>query len=191
MFLHLLIKYLWFHLSWPHTANTTSAGACSLPWRRWWQKGWVVPTCPHWPWSCPALSPHQGCPQIVCATCYVQMGHHLCLHGPVCGALEVHPQLIPEVKPFFLSLQLYHPLYSLGSWQWDKNIVGTFGVEHSWVVGQVQGAWLLKRAFLGAQGCPVGCRIPPNLLDHACCTAELLQTHFGVICWNWGLSTML
>lgn len=64
-------------------------------------------------------------------------------------------------------------------------MVGAFGVEHSWVVWQAQGAWLLQRALLGAQGCPVGCRIPPILLDHACCTAELLQTHFGVICWNW------
>lgn len=59
------------------------------------------------------------------------------------------------------------------------------------MVQQAQSAWLLQRAFLGAQDCPVGCRITPRLLDHARCVAKLLQTGFGAICCNWDLSTVL
>lgn len=67
---------------------------------RWWQKAWVVPTChltplalvlPHSP-SSPGLPTNSLCQML-------QMGHRL--HNRVCGVLEVHPQLIPAVKPFF------------------------------------------------------------------------------------------
>lgn len=141
----------------------------------------MVPTChltplalvlPHSP-SSPGLPTNSLCQML-------QMGHRL--HNRVCGVLEVHPQLIPAVKPFFYPYNSISHCIPLEVGNKIKNIIGAFGVEDSWVVRQAQGAWLLQRALLGAQGYPVGCRIPPNLLDHACCTAELLQTHFDVIC---------
>lgn len=75
---------------------------------RWWQKGWVASTCHPTPLAL-VLPRSPSSPELPtnCLCHMLQMGHHLCLRSPVCGVLEVHPQLIPEVNPFFLSLQFY------------------------------------------------------------------------------------
>lgn len=201
MFLNLLIKYLWFFFPdltqqtvcdltqhcqcwsvFPPLGMSSGGGGRRAGWSPRVPLALVLPCSP----SSPGLPTS-------CLCHMLQMGI-ACASMALCvGSLRSIPSWFLKSSPFLI---LTTPSISATVFPWKLAMRWKHsGVEHSWVVGQAQGAWFLQRAFLHAQDYPVGCRFPPNLLDHACWPelswAHLLQTHFGVICWNWGLSTTL